>query len=275
MDLRNESKTFEQFNELMIITLFCDVWYLNEDQWSYYGRFRLSSVMKQTDAGWRFIYQHFSMPDSKSDEGQTIGFENVKTENIELKEAIKRRTQELELKNRELEIESALNRIRAEATAMKKSNDLLDVVVTLRTEFIKLGNQAEYFWHMMWLPDKYEKAMTSGDGSKIGMVMELPRDFHSHYEGMSEWENSQEPLMILPLDIEKAVDYVDKMITLGNFQQIDPNAPKVDDIRHIGGITFIMAHTTHGKIGYSRSGVVKDIPKTDLDILKRFDGAFD
>ena len=128
MDLRNESKTLEQFNELIFITHFCDVWFLNEDQWSYYGRFRLSSVMKQTDEGWRFVYQHFSMPDSKSDEGQTIGFENVKTENIELKEAIKRRTQELELKNRELEIESALDRIRVQATAMKKSRDRKSVV---------------------------------------------------------------------------------------------------------------------------------------------------
>ncbi|MEI2755624.1 MAG: hypothetical protein V9F46_04115 [Chitinophagaceae bacterium] len=39
----------------------------------------------------------------------------------------------------------------------------------------RLGYEAGYFWHMMWLPDKYEKAMTSGDGTKIGMVMELPR----------------------------------------------------------------------------------------------------
>jgi ketosteroid isomerase-like protein len=275
MDLRNESKTLEQFNELIFITHFCDVWFLNEDQWSYYGRFRLSSVMKQTDSGWRFIYQHFSMPDSKSDEGQTIGFENVKTENIELKEAIKRRTQELELKNRELEIESALSCIRAEATAMKKSSDLLDIVVTMRNEFIKLGHEAHYFWHMMWLPDTYEKAMTSGDGTRIGFVMTLPRHIHGNIPLLANWEKSKKSTVVYTMDVDAAIDYVDKMVNLGDFQNIDPQAPSHDDIRHIGGLTFVMARTSHGEIGFSLPGVVKNPPKKDLEILVQFAGAFD
>jgi signal transduction histidine kinase/ketosteroid isomerase-like protein len=275
MDLRNESKTLEQFNELIFITHFCDVWFLNEDQWSYYGRFRLSSVMKQTDSGWRFIYQHFSMPDSKSDEGQTIGFENVKTENIELKEAIKRRTQELELKNRELEIESALSCIRAEATAMKKSSDLLDIVVTMRNEFIKLGHEAHYFWHMMWLPYTYEKAMTSGDGTRIGFVMTLPRHIHGNIPLLANWEKSKKSTVVYTMDVDAAIDYVDKMVNLGDFQNIDPQAPSHDDIRHIGGLTFVMARTSHGEIGFSLPGVVKNPPKKDLEILVQFAGAFD
>ncbi|MCA0930863.1 nuclear transport factor 2 family protein [Lutimonas saemankumensis] len=274
-DLRNEKRIVEKFGELVILTHVFDAWFLNHKDWTYYGRFRFTSTLQEKKEGWRFIYQHFSTTDSKTDEGETIGYDKVNAENQELREAIKRRTLELEEKNRKLEIESALERIRSQVTAMKKSSDLLDIVVSMREEFTQLGHRADYFWHMMWLPDKFEKAMTSGDGSKIGMIMELPRDFHSHYKGMDEWEANDEPSMILALEVEEAVDYIDKMITLGNFQQVDPNAPTLDDIRHIGGITFVMARTTHGEIGYSLPGVVRNPPEKDIQILERFASVFD
>ena len=60
--------------------------------------------MHKTKEGWRFIYQHFSMPDSKSEEGQTIGFDKVHLENQELREAIQRRTRELEEKTVNLKL---------------------------------------------------------------------------------------------------------------------------------------------------------------------------
>jgi signal transduction histidine kinase len=176
---------------------------------------------------------------------------------------------------REARIDLSLERIRSKATAMRISSDLLDIVVTMRSEFISLGHEAQYFWQMRWLPDKFQKAMTSGDGTKIGMVMELPRDFHSHYKGMDDWENNNEPIMVLALETEMAVDYIHKMITLGNFQQVDPNAPTLDDIRHIGGITFVMARTTHGEIGYSLSGVVPHPPEEDINTLLKFANVFD
>ena len=180
-----------------------------------------------------------------------------------------------EAQAKEAKIEAALERVRSQAMGMIESSDLLDIVVTMRNEFTALGYEAGYFWHMMWLPDKYEKAMTSGDGTKIGMVMELPRHIHGNIPLLSKWEKSKKPTVVFAMDVETAVDYVHKMITLGNFQQVDPQAPTLDDIRHIGGLTFIMARTTHGEIGYSLTGVVSDPPKENLEVLTRFAGAFD
>ncbi|MDX5586414.1 MAG: ATP-binding protein [Aureibaculum sp.] len=274
-DLRNETKTLEQFDNLIFLTHIFDAWFKNDKNWTYYGKFRFSSVMKKRKEGWRFIYQHFSMPDSKSEEGQTIGFDKVNAENQELRDAIKRRTVELEQKNRELEIEGALGRIRAQAVAMKTSSELLDIVVTMRNEFTKLGHEAHYFWHMMWLKDSYEKAMTSGDGTKIGMIMKLPRLMHGNIPVLAKWEKSKKPIIVYPMDVETAVDYIDKMIRLGDFQQVDPQAPSLDDVRHIGGLTFIMARTTHGEIGFSLPGVVKKPPIASLELLEQFAGAFD
>jgi len=138
MDLRNEIKILEVFDTSIFITHFCDVWFINDEDRTYYGRFRLSSVMQKKNEGWRFIYQHFSMPDSKSDEGESIGFDKVTAENIELKEAIKRRTIELENKNRELEVEAALERVRTQSMAMQHPDDLDKVNKELLTQLQKL-----------------------------------------------------------------------------------------------------------------------------------------
>jgi signal transduction histidine kinase len=180
-----------------------------------------------------------------------------------------------EAQAREAKVEAALERVRSQALGMKQSSDLLDIVVRMRQEFIKLGHEAHYFWHMLWLPDKYEKAMTSGDGTRIGMVMQLPRSIHGDIPLIAKWEKSNERTVVFAMDTEVAVDYIDKMITLGDFQQVDPQAPSLDDIRHIGGLTFVMARTTHGEIGYSLPGLVKNPPKEDIETLVRFARAFD
>jgi len=181
----------------------------------------------------------------------------------------------LEQKNRELQIETALERIRAQVAAMKDSADLLDIVVTMRTEFVSLGHEAHYFWHMRWLPDHYEKAMTSGDGTRIGMVMTLPRHIHGDIKQVADWEKGKDATHILAMEVNEAVDYVDKMITLGDFEQVDPQAPTLDDVRHIGGLTFVMARTTHGEIGFSLPGKQTNVPKDDLNTLVRFASVFD
>jgi signal transduction histidine kinase len=183
--------------------------------------------------------------------------------------------QKAEAQAMEAQIELALERIRAQAMAMNESSDLLDIVVTMRTEFIALGHEAHYFWHMRWLPEMYQKAMTSGDGTRIGMVMTLPRHIHGDIKLVDQWEKGKKPSLIFPMDIETAVNYVDKMINLGDFELVDPNAPTLDDVRHIGGLTFIMARTTHGEIGYSLPGNVPNPPTDGVDTLTRFAGAFD
>ena len=183
--------------------------------------------------------------------------------------------QNAEYRARESQVEAALERIRSHVTGMQESSELLDIVVTMRTEFIRLGHEAHYFWHMRWLPEIYQKAMTSGDGTRIGMVMQLPRHIHGDIPLLAKWEKGKEPTVVYSMDADTAVAYVDKMISLGDFQQVDPQAPSADDIRQIGGLTFVMARTTHGEIGYSLPGVVLNPPAEDMNTLVRFAGVFD
>jgi signal transduction histidine kinase len=464
VEMRNRQISAKPMNGMLLINENCDIYVLGEPEWTYYSKIRISTILHETSSGWKVIQQHGSLPDMRVQDGETLAIDKISRENVELRDAVKRRTAELESKSRELEIEAALERvrastmamkasedlskvasamfgqmkqlggdlfafgivlcekdkdtveqwhnlgnegmispfsvpvdldyihsyrydqwksgkklfsieipedyitehfklmfelpsvkaamdevaaqgiqveipgweidygasfkhgyllvsslkpfeedhifprfanvfdqaytryldlqkaeaqardaqielslerIRAQVTAMQESSDLLDIVVTMRSEFVKLGHEAHYFWHMRWLPEKYDKAMTSGDGTKIGMVMTLPRHIHGDIEPVAAWEKSGEPTHILAMDVDTAVDYVHKMITLGDFEQVDPQAPSLDDVRHIGGLTFIMARTTHGEIGYSLPGVVPDPPQNAVDTLVRFAGVFD
>ncbi|RYY69406.1 MAG: hypothetical protein EOO13_09615 [Chitinophagaceae bacterium] len=458
-ELRNRQIRIQPMEEhSVIVHELCDLYVLLENDWAFYGHARISCVMKKMDGEWKALHQHASFPDHRTEEGRQLAAKKIEKENLELKEAVQRRTDELEYKNRELEIEAALERIRAVAmgmsstndlieiakvqftelmqlgfedvrnsligifhdskdyftdydysdicggnitdipingnviiegavkrmksatdvftefvvegqdmaewkafrqkngeyddprikdaavlyyyfysvnngivgistfkrissaqldilrkfrnvfdlaykryldiskadaqareaqvelslerirakvTAMKVSNDLLDIVVTMRTEFVALGHEAQYFWHMRWQETMYDKAMTSGDGTRIGNVMTLPRHMHGNIPVIANWENSHKPTLVYAMDVETAIDYVIQMINLGNFEQVDHNAPTLDDMRHIGGLTFVMARTTHGEIGFSLPGRVPNPPADAIATLVRFAAVFD
>src|SRR6056297_1443235 len=135
---RNSKLTTEYYDGIIFITELADAYLLFGDEWTFYGKFRFSSMLRKRPDGWRFIYQHFSVPDSKAQEGETIGFEQVSKENQELRDAIKRRTAELENKNRELEVEAALERVRTQSMAMQHPDDLDKVNKELLTQLQKL-----------------------------------------------------------------------------------------------------------------------------------------
>lgn len=233
---------------------------------------RLTSVFEFGDNTWKLVHIHGSKAVETA--GDTWHKEEWKQKQAELEKQVQEKTEELQDQNKELEIEAALERVRAHVTTMQESSELLDIVVMMQSEFTKLGHEAHYFWHMRWYPDKYEKALTNGDGTRIGNVLELPRGFHG-LQAMLDWEKTDEPSAVFALDPETGADYIDKMINLGRFQEIDHNAPGPDDVRDMGGLTFVMARTTHGEIGYTLPGEVPDPPAEDIAALVRFAGVFD
>ena len=139
IELRNKNIKIELVGSLVLITEQSDTYAKIDGAWSFYGKARVSSLLEKKKEDWKFIQMHLSFPDSKAEEGQTIGLEKISKENIELREAVKRRTVELEDKNRELEIESALERVRAVAMGMKKAEDMLSICKTISQQLTLLG----------------------------------------------------------------------------------------------------------------------------------------
>ncbi|HQV85885.1 MAG TPA: ATP-binding protein [Chitinophagaceae bacterium] len=142
-ELRNLTRTIEKLDSgHILITDLADAYVISESEWVFYSRFRFTSLMKETKNGWRFIYQHFSAPDTKAQEGETLGTEQITKENQELRDAIKRRTVELENKTRALEIEASLERVRTVAMGMNKPDDMLDICRIISQQ-LKLLNVKE------------------------------------------------------------------------------------------------------------------------------------
>ena len=136
---RNSRIKMRAVDENVLLNEQCDIYVLIEGKWTFYGHARISSILKQTNSGWKLAHQHASFPDTRAEEGEQMAAEKIKEENLQLREAVKRRTAELENKNRELEIESSLEKVRAQAMGMHKPDDLLNVCKVLFTELSLLG----------------------------------------------------------------------------------------------------------------------------------------
>ena len=136
---RNRDIKIELIDGLVLITEKLDFYVLIDGKWTFYAKGRLSSLLSKKEDGWKFIQQHGSMPDTRAGEGEQFSVEKISKENLELRDAIKRRTIELENKNRELEIETALEKVRAVAMGMKKPDDMLDMCQIISGELQKLG----------------------------------------------------------------------------------------------------------------------------------------
>jgi len=136
---RNRNIKVELIDELIQVSELCDGYILIGTEWNFYSRFRLSSLLKKKRNKWKFIHQHVSMPDSKAQEGEAYGLEQIRTENIQLRDAVKRRTIELEHKNQELEIEAALERVRSRTNSMHLSESLHDVINEVNDQLRLLG----------------------------------------------------------------------------------------------------------------------------------------
>ncbi len=139
LEMRNRSTRLEKQNNFLLFHELCDIYALAEPEWIFYSKFRATTIMEEKKDGWKIIHQHSSFPDARTGEGENIAIDKIAEENQQLREAIKRRTVELEHKNGELEIEASLERVRAVAMSMNKSEDLLSICEISFKEFKKLG----------------------------------------------------------------------------------------------------------------------------------------
>lgn len=193
--LRNREIRVDPLGGYYLVTDLFDIYVLIDKDWSFYARLRASTLMQKQKEGWKFIHQHSSMPDSKTPEGGNISIEKIAEENLQLREAVKRRTIELEQKNRELEIEASLERVRSRTMAMYNSEELnqligqiyielsgLDMVLTRTTLFIMEPDQKSTRWWM---------ANSETPSEPVNFLV----PFHTHppyLEWLEAWQKGEE-----------------------------------------------------------------------------------
>jgi signal transduction histidine kinase/ketosteroid isomerase-like protein len=139
LDMRNRTTRLEPLNGLVLVHELCDLYARADKKWIWYSKFRASSLLQKKENKWKIVHQHSSMPDARTGEGDNIAIQKIEEENQQLREAVKRRTVELEHKTRELEMEAALERVRAVAMSMRKPDDLTRICEVLFAELVTLG----------------------------------------------------------------------------------------------------------------------------------------
>ena len=169
IELRNREIRIEPVDSSILIIEQSDAYVKIDDNWVFYAKTRATSLLQKKAGKWKFIQQHISVPDNRTQEGETIALEQIKTENLQLRDAVRRRTIELEEKNRELKIESALERVRTRTMAMQKSDELTDVASLLFKQVSGLGIKTWTTGFNVWSDDNnfYTDYVTNPQGGFI------------------------------------------------------------------------------------------------------------
>lgn len=99
---------------------------------------RLTTVMEFIDGNWKAVHWHTSIP-QESTSADTFHVNEWQRKNEELQRLVDEKTAELSNRNKELKIETALERVRAESMAMHKSQDLHKVIGVVFNQMESLG----------------------------------------------------------------------------------------------------------------------------------------
>jgi signal transduction histidine kinase len=92
---------------------------------------RFSCVLEFIENKWLIVHWHGSKPENVQSEVDSFGIKKWKERNAELEKLVVEKTADLVTKNRELEIEAALEKIRTKSLTMYKTDDLGVVVSVL------------------------------------------------------------------------------------------------------------------------------------------------
>ena len=106
---------------------------------------RLSCMLEKKDGKWLVSHFHGSTPDSDIAEEEAFPMEGLRKKNEELEAKIQERT-------RELEIEAALERTRAQSLQMHHSSELNEVSNVFHEQLLLLGIDSEFSF--VWLPSE-------------------------------------------------------------------------------------------------------------------------
>ncbi len=100
---------------------------------------RMSLIMEFENGKWMMTHFHGSAPDTGTTIDDTFHVDQWKTKMAELEKLVAEKTTDLALRNRELEIESSLERVRAVAMGMKEPADMLDMCKVIAEELKRLS----------------------------------------------------------------------------------------------------------------------------------------
>ncbi|MGB5480711.1 MAG: nuclear transport factor 2 family protein, partial [Eudoraea sp.] len=272
LQMRNRSTKLESQEAVVLVHERCDLYARTGAKWVFYSKFRATTFLQEKKDGWKIIHQHSSFPDTKTEKGQNIAIDKIAEENQELRDAIKRRTIELEQKNRELEIETSVERVRSKAMAMQNSDELSELVDTVFKELTKLDLALS--WCMINIID--EPSMSNivwGANPEIGKAPEsyhmLFEDYRFHHEMFKAWKEKKDKWVFVLKGAEKEI-YDAYLFNETEFRRV-PEAVQ----KEMRATKQYVASFTFSNFGGLQTVGEEPLSDESLDILGRFGKVFD
>ncbi|WP_462222740.1 hypothetical protein, partial [Ferruginibacter sp.] len=222
--------------------------------------------MQQKKEGWKIIHQHSSFPDTKAEDGQNIAIDKIAAENQQLREAIKRRTIELEQKNNELAVEAALQRVRTVAMSMSKSDNLLNIAESVFKELQGLGfNELRNAIIQTFVDDK--KYFNDYDFSDVtgGWISRIPYTGHPIIEKFVKNIRTNNEAFVETVVSGKEMEEWKEFREANG----EVNDPRLDGIQELFYYHYSIGE---GDIGIS---TFSSISAEKQNLLKRFRNVFD
>jgi signal transduction histidine kinase/ketosteroid isomerase-like protein len=271
VEMRNRKTTFELIDDLYLIHEHCDLYVLSDNHWIYYSKLRVSSLFKQKSDGWKLIHQHSSVPDLKAKEGENLAIDRITKENLELKTAIKRRTIELEHKNRELEIEAALERVRTRTMAMQKSDELLEVIAIVAEQLKLLSFRFDNVSFAVRNQTHDYKFWLSSPGLPNPVHIHVPYINNPMFERVRDVPDQNLDIYADILTIEENRQWHEHVFEHSEIQNLPAKAKKYI-LDHGYARTIILMPTIMLIIGNYAS---KPYTEAENNVFKRFAGVFE
>ncbi|MFD1314642.1 ATP-binding protein [Namhaeicola litoreus] len=116
---------------------------------------RFSIVFHYINQQWKVVHWHSSKPEQVESEKDTWGIDLYKQKAEELERLVEEKTADLKVKNRELEIETSLERVRSATMAMHKTYELRNVISTVFDQLKELGLPLDACYIDIFEPDNW------------------------------------------------------------------------------------------------------------------------
>ncbi|MEZ2413937.1 ATP-binding protein [Muriicola sp. E247] len=163
---------------------------------------RLSTILEKESDKWVITHFHGSTPDKDIDEEEAFPMEGLRKKNEELEAKIKERT-------RDLEIETALEKVRTASMAMQKGEELANVISVVFAQLKALGIDSEGCTLNLYDKEEGMDIWMSGFGEDVH-----PRSFHISYFDhpyyrmqLDDWKNGEKyKVLAFEGDLKKSYD---------------------------------------------------------------------
>ena len=226
---------------------------------------RLSTILEYHNEKWVVVHWHGSKPEYEKGETDTWHINEWQQRQAELEKQVEEKTADLLIKNRELEIESALERVRTVAMSMSTSDDLLGICEVTFNELLHLGfdNIRNTVIH---IPNDEQQYLMDYDYSKYtgGTTSKIEYGTHPVVDKYMEKIRSAE---------DAYFEVVISKDELNDWTEFRKNSGQSDDARldEAEALYYYLFSIGNGDVGIS---TFNPISESQIKILKRFRNVF-